>query len=241
MADFSVEVGSGGKSPAWRHAPPLMETTMETTESEFPEGDPRRGPHSLEEMAEAGALIDAPGRWHYRRPEIDWYAVQLQRGRGFKPPEVAEMFGIGLATVDQHRRKRKWPKVMSERDRRRLSRLVWLAGIARGAGDDDASRAKLRKMSEWRLLRREAPPTFELLDRHGAAEAATINYEEFPDDAYYTDADPKRDDRIAMRSKLDELIARMERDVARGAAPGDGALVEKVADDARRPAEPAAD
>jgi hypothetical protein len=208
---------------------------------EFPDGDPRRGPHSLEEMAEAAALIRAQGRWHYRMPDVDWYAVGLQYGRGLKPLELARMFGIGSSSVDEQRRKGKWPKIMSERDRRRLARLVWLAGIVRGAGDDEASRAALRKISEWRLVEREKPPGFELQDKYGAADAAAFNPEEFPDDAYYTDADPRRDDRIAMRSKLDELIARMERDVAHGAAHREAALGGEVADDARGALESAPD
>jgi hypothetical protein len=208
---------------------------------EFEDGDPRRGPHSLEERADAASLIAAPGRWHYRRPEIDWYAVRLQCGRGIKPSEAARMFDIGVSTIEEHRRKGRWPAVMSERDRRRLSRLVWLAGIARGLGDNEASRAALKKMSEWRLPEARTPPTFELQDKHGAAEAARFNAEEFPDDAYYTDADPRRDDRLAMRSRLDELIARMERDVARGAAPEDGALGQDVACDARSSDESAPD
>jgi hypothetical protein len=209
--------------------------------AEFEDGDPRLGPHSLEERAEAAAMMEAPGRWHYRRPDIDWFAVQLQRGRGFKTNEAADMFGIGRPTVDEHRRKGKWPRILSERDRRRLSRLVWLAGIARGLGEDETSRAMLRKTSEWRLLAAHRPPVFELQDKQGAAEAATINSEEFPDDAYYTDADPRREDRIAMRSKLDELVARMERDVLRGQAPGDGALVPEVAHDEGSAGGPASD
>jgi len=180
--------------------------------AEFEEGDPRRGPHTLEERAEAAALIEAAGRSHYRRPEIDWYAVRLQCGRGLKPLEAARMFNIGQSSVEGCRRRDgDWPAVMSERDRRRLSRLVWLAGIARGLGDNEASRAALKEMSEWRLPERKTPPTFELQDRYGAAEA-TIN----------TTADPARDEHLAVRSKLDELIARMTRD---------GALSRNVADD----------
>ncbi|HEY7800423.1 MAG TPA: hypothetical protein VIA80_16775 [Hyphomonadaceae bacterium] len=206
---------------------------------EFEEGDPRRGPHSPEERAKAAAMIDAPKRWHQRSPDIDWFAVRLQFGRGLKLRLVARMFGIPQSTTAEHRREDKWIPLMTERDRRTLSRLVWLAGIARGVGKTRKGRAMLRAWSDWSVLERKPTATFEPQDPLGAPQPVAFNPEEFPDDAYYTEADPKCEDRFAMRTRLDELIARMERDVAEEAARENCETVEGMAGDEGRPAESA--
>jgi hypothetical protein len=197
---------------------------------EFKEGDPRRGPHSPGERAEAATLVFAPNRWHRQTPGVDWFAVQLQFGRGFKAEQLGMMFGIGDSTIAGRKRKGNWIQPMSERDRRKLARLVWLGGIARGLGEEEKSRDALRAMSEWRLPEELTPRTFVPQDRDGTR-TVTIN-QEIPNDIYYTAADPKRDERIAMRNRLDELIARMERDVARGKTTPDGYVVPELAEDA---------
>lgn len=197
---------------------------------EFEEGDPRRGPHTPEERAEAAAYMMAPNRWHRLAPGVDWFAVWLQYGRGFNALQLARRFDIGDSTISNRKRDEHWVSPMSERDRRKLSMLVWLAGIARGAGESEASREALKASSEWRLPEQQAPPRYRPYDPNGAPQTVTF-INEFPDDAYYTAADPKRDDRIAMRSKLDELIARMERDVARGITHPEGKVVSQLAGD----------
>jgi hypothetical protein len=205
---------------------------------EFEEGDPRRE-ISLEAQAEAGAFMTTHKRWHGRKYGVDWFAVQLQFGRGFTGRELAHRFGIGDSTISARKDEERWIRPMSERDRRRLSQFVWLAGIWRGAGDDPESRAALKASSEWRLPEEVAAPKFMLLDPKGAPVATTFN-QETPDDVYYSSADPKREERFAMRQKLDDLIACMERDFAREDANPDCEMVQDdVAAVARGPDGPA--
>lgn len=205
---------------------------------EFEEGDPRRE-IPLEERAEAAAYLKAHKRWHHRRHGVDWFAVQLQFGRGLTGIELAKRFSIGDSTISTRQRDERWIRPMSERDRRRLSRFVWLGGLARGAGHDPESREALKASSEWRLPEEVAPPKFTLLDPQGAPVTATFN-QEIPNDIYYSAADPKREDRFAMRRKLDDIIARVERDVAGRKALRDGEVVPEVAGGARGSDEPAA-
>jgi hypothetical protein len=120
---------------------------------------------------------------------------------------------------------------MLEDERRRLSALIWLAGVERLPAGDTDRREALKSASEWRLrVRERREPDWQ--DAQPTANDQPGTSVEFPDDAYYTDADPRRDDRIAMRNKLDDLIARIERDIAREAALCDGAVAPDVADDA---------
>ena len=204
---------------------------------EFEEGDPRRV-IPLEQQMEAGAFVRAHKRWHARRHGVDWFAVQLQFGRGFTGRDLAHRFGIGDSTISSRQDEEKWVRPMSERDRRRLSQFVWLAGIWRGAGDDPESREALKASSEWRLPEEAVPLKFKLLDSKGAPVAATFN-QEIADDIYYSAADPKREDRFAMRRKLDDIAARMEQDVARRKALREGGLGPVVAGDAGWPDESA--
>jgi hypothetical protein len=205
---------------------------------EFEQGDPRRE-ISLEAQAEAGAFMTAEKRWHYRRHGVDWFAVQLQFGRGFTGRDVAKRFGIGDSTISARQDDERWIRPMSERDRRRLSQYVWLAGIWRGAGDDPESREALKASSEWRLPEEVVPPKFKLLDPKGAPVAATFE-QEIPNDIYYSPADPKREDRFAMRRKLDDLIACAQRDIAGQETAGADEVAPEVAGDARRLDQPAA-
>jgi hypothetical protein len=189
---------------------------------EFEESDPRRV-ISLEAQAEAGAFMTAEKRWHRRRYGVDWFAVQLQFGRGFTGRDVAKQFRIGDSTISSRQDEEHWVRPMSERDRRRLSQYVWLAGIWRGAGDEAESREALKAWSEWRLPEEAAPLKFKLLDAKGAPATAAFN-QEIPDDIYYSPADPQREDRFAMRRQLDEIIAGVQRDVAERHALRDGDL-----------------
>jgi hypothetical protein len=188
--------------------------------AEFEEGDPRRE-IALEARAEAGAYVTAHKRWHHCKHGVDWFAVQLQFGRGLNGCELAQRFGIGDSTISTRKRDERWVRPMSERDRRRLSQFVWLGGLARGAGDDPDSREALKASSEWRLPDEVAAPKFKLLDPQGAPVAATFK-QEIPDDIYYGPADPRREDRIEIRSKLHDLVARMERDIAEEEARENG-------------------
>lgn len=205
---------------------------------EFEEGDPRRV-ISLEEQMESGAFMMAHKRWHARQHGVDWFAVQLQFGRGFTGRELAHRFGIGDSTISARQDEERWIRPMSERDRRRLSQFVWLAGLARGAGDDPESREALKASSEWRLPEEVVAPKFRLLDPQGAPVAATFNHE-IPDDIYYSAADPSREDRFAMRRKLDDIAARMVRDVIAAKAARDGGVRHEVAGDTGGIHEPAA-
>jgi hypothetical protein len=124
---------------------------------EFEPDDPRRGPHLQETRTEAAALARAPNRWHARNPRVDWLAVRLQFGRGLKSYETALMFSIGLSTIDRRRCMERWLPLLAEVDRRRLSAIVWLAGVARLDLDDPTARDTLKAASEWRSIQRPAP------------------------------------------------------------------------------------
>lgn len=175
---------------------------------QFEPDDPRRGPFSDEQRAEAAAYAEVKGRWHVRRRNVDWFAVQLQYGRGLSAQRVGRMFSISDSTIGTRRDVGKWVSPMSEADRRDLARLVWLAGEARIATDDAASLAALKGASEWRLAQDTAPVTWQAKDKAGAPMTLTLN-DEIPHDVYYSAADPQRADRIEMRSKLTDLIERM--------------------------------
>jgi hypothetical protein len=205
---------------------------------EFEEGDARRGPYSFDERAHAAACVLAPKRWHNIKRDVDWFAVRLQFGRGLTGVELAKRFGIGDSTISGRQRDEGWKPAMSVRDRRRLARLVWLGGLVRGVGDDPGHRDVLKAWSEWRDLEEVVLPTFEPLDRMGAPRTATFNQGKF-DDVHHGAADPKQGERLAIRRKLDDLIARMERDVVRRNARTEGEVAADVAGHPGGSAEPA--
>jgi len=183
----------------------------------FGGGDPRDPTLTPKERDEAaGALLDKR-RWHLRNG-ADWLAVRLQYGRERKTLDVATAFGIGEATVDERARNEGWVRSMGEHDRRDLSRLVWLAGWARLARGETVDFGALRAASEWRV----APKAVEQpLWQPRAAKAENIRANmdmEISDDGYGNGADgdygidPKREEREAIRQKLDELLERLEAD-----------------------------
>lgn len=228
--------GAAPEAAEWFLDSAVMRRLREDVNSEFDEDDPRRGPFSLEEIAEAAIFAGGKGRWHVRQRNVDWLAVQLQYGRGRTAQSIAAMFGIGDSTISTRKREEKWISPMSERDRRNLARLVWIAGDARMAEGDAASRAALAKTSEWRMPQDRPPVRYQAKDKGGAPMTLTIK-DEIPDDVYYSDADPRRDERIDMRNRLDDLIARMERDIAQGKTAPDGDVVPELAEDEGRAAE----
>ncbi|HEX5006824.1 MAG TPA: hypothetical protein VFV70_06905 [Hyphomonadaceae bacterium] len=192
---------------------------------EFGQGDPRRGPHSLEQRAIAAAYLASRNRWHLLDRGVDWFAVRLQYGRGLNGVTLARIFDIGDSTISSRKRAEKWPRIMSERDRMRLSRLVWLGGVMRGAGDDLQSRGRLKASSDWDLPEPLEPLTFVQDDPAGLPQQATFNRK--VSDDFFSCA-VERADHTLMCDKLDELVARMERDVAAGREVRDEAMVQPV-------------
>lgn len=232
--------GAAPRAAEWYRDSAVMQRLREEVNGEFEEDDPRRGPFSLEEIAEAALLAGWKGRWHGRKRSVDWLAVQLQYGRGRTAQALAWAFGIGDSTIGTHKEREGWISLMSEGDRRDLARQVWIAGVACIAPDDAGSREALTAASEWRLPQDRTPATWQRKDKGGAPMTMTLN-EEIPHDAYYSEADPRRADRIEMRDSLDELLGRMERDVARGQTRPEEDVVPELAGDEGRVAEPEAD
>ncbi len=195
----------------------------------FAEGDPRRGPFLLAERVEAAAMMLQPGRWHLRN-RADWMAVQLQWGRGLSVAQAARMFCIGESGIYNRIEAEDWVSPMSERDRQALARIVWLGGLMRIPIDDE-NIALLRRASEWRLV--EAAPVV-MWRRKDAAPAPTpmTLQREIPNDAFYTEADPHRDVRTAVRSRLDEILEEFRRMPDEAEEGVDGGGAEAVADGA---------
>jgi hypothetical protein len=188
---------------------------------EFEEDDPRRGPHSPAMQAEAAAQAELPGRWHARNAEVDWFAIKLTVGRNFRVLETSRAFRVGEARIYKRARNEHWPKLMVEDERRRLSALIWLAGVKRLPAGDADRREALKAASEWRLkphLRREA----DRLDAQPTTnETNEDTNEEIPDDAYFSDADPQRDERRSIMDKLEAKLRELE-DRWRNARGGEG-------------------
>jgi hypothetical protein len=133
----------------------------------FEPGDPRAGPFTPAEIKEARDYANEPGRWHKLTHSVDWFAVQLQYGRGMTLSEVAALFGIGERPMYRRRDRDRWPARLTERDRRTLARLVWLAGEARLAASDADGRRMLARLSEWRLFERPQLPRWQPRDPEG--------------------------------------------------------------------------
>jgi hypothetical protein len=180
---------------------------------EFEADDPRRGPHSVEVQQEAARLAEAPGRWHGRNVEVDWLAIELTVGRGVLVLDVSCMFCVGESRIYKLKKMRKWSAMLTEDKRRRLSVLVWLAGFRRVPEQDTQRRERLKAASEWRLPERETPQSPRKTERQGAKTAPAINEEipeEIPDDAYFSHADPKREERRAVMDKLEARLRELE-------------------------------
>lgn len=175
---------------------------------EFEEGDPRRGPHSLSVQIEAEAWARTPGRWHQRRRHVDWFAIRLTVGRGYASPRAGRMFGVEDSNIRKRARDEKWVSPMAECDRRELSVWVWLAGWRRLDQGDADSRVALKKTSEWRL-RQEKQAVWREKNRQGEQLKFTIN-DEIPDDAYFSDADSKREERRSLTDKLEAKLGELE-------------------------------
>jgi hypothetical protein len=197
--------------------------------------DPRRPPYGADERATAASeALDEQG-WH--PAGADWMAVQLQYGRAASVADVVRLSGVPETTLRRHAEKHGWVQRLPQEEIRGLSRRVWLRGLARGAIDAASLNALLRS-SEWRAPEAQAaPPGF----AGKTDEELLANF--IP---YDPEHDPAYEDRILMRSKLDRLIADMERDIALSAAPsgamgdegagtGDLGLGEGVSDTSQSP------
>jgi len=174
----------------------------------FPEGDTRRAPFSVTEQAEAAEMLESEDRWHVRNA-ADMLAVRLQYGRGLSIAKTARMFGIGATFIGKRIHNEKWKPAMSERDRRELARLIWLGGLMRGARESEQSLSALRAASEWRMAAGATGRRWQPKDGNGQPKSMTV-HEEISDDAYYTDADPNREEREAMRAKLQAVLDEIE-------------------------------
>ena len=224
-----------GNAPAGRRMP-AGQTLYEDGSivfEEFEEGDPRRGPHSLSVQNEAEALARAPGRWHRTKRHVDWFAIHLAVGRGYASPRAGRMFGVEGSHIRKRAGEEKWVSPMAESDRRELSVWVWLGGWRRLYPGDADSRVALKKASKW-LLRQEEHATWREKNPMGEPLKFTIN-DEIPDDAYFSDADPKRDERRSVVDKLEarlrELDAQLEAEEDEEEEEDDGAEEEAVAPD----------
>jgi hypothetical protein len=173
-------------------------------------------------------------RWHARNG-ADWLAVRLQVGRGLKVRDVAKMFGIGDSRIYDHANREDWVPRMSERDRQRLARRVWLCGEIMGVTSDAVGREALMAASEWRRLGEEAvAPLFTPDDPMGEPRIPTIHEIKTPKaiahDDYFSAADPHGDERRHVCEQLDEIIADYRRATAGSGGAGAGDAV--VGDDA---------
>lgn len=133
----------------------------------FEPGDPRAGPFTPAEIEDALLYANEPGRWHKGNHSVDWFAVRLQYGRGMTMTETAALFDISERRIYRRRDRYKWSQRMTERDRRSLARLVWLAGVARLAPNDPDGRRILARASEWRLIERPDFPRWQPQDPEG--------------------------------------------------------------------------
>jgi hypothetical protein len=173
----------------------------------FPDGDPRAGPFDQKQVDEARHYLSAADRWS-PRVTADLYAVRLQYGRGVGRRRAAAMFGVSDGMIAVRKElpwPRKWIDNMSDRDRCNLARHVWLGGLLRqieSGNDPDAVLAALHSASEWKSINEEEELIFVPQDERGEIQTMTV-HREIADDAYYTDNDPYRDERIAMLAKLE--------------------------------------
>lgn len=207
----------------------------------LPDGDPRRGPFDRDERMLAVRDLAGKRRWHTRKG-ADWLAVRLQYGRGLAVRDVMKMFGIGDSSIYRRADQEGWVPRMSERDRQRLARRVWLCGEIVGTTSDAAAREALMAASEWRRVGEEAvEPLFTADDPLGEPRIMTVNAirtpKDIPHDAYFSAADPHRDERRHVCDELDDIIAdyeRAEREVAEAGAGEAGSGAAEVGDDAGR-------
>jgi hypothetical protein len=180
---------------------------------EFEEGDPRRGPHSLSVQNKAEALVRNPANWHGRKRNVFWPAVHLTVGRGYSPEQAGRRFEIDDSNISYRARKAEWVRPMAESDRRELSALVWLVGWERLDSSDAEGRAAWKAASKWRLVQEERAVWREK-KRDGEPMKFRIN-DEIPDDAYFSEVDPKRDERRAVVDELDTKLGRLEAELRR--------------------------
>ena len=128
--------------------------------------DPLAPPYLDEEVALARAQLGDARRWH-RISGVDWLAVRLQFGRGRSFLEVSAMFGVSGQAMRDRAKHEGWANAMTERDRRKLARLVWIGGLERGAASE-AELAELRAACAWSAVAREAQaPLFTMMDPLG--------------------------------------------------------------------------
>jgi hypothetical protein len=198
--------------------------------------DPRDGPFTLEERAEAADALFDEARWFVKRDrtKIDVLALRLQVGRGRTYLSVCRQFKIMEKSLQQCRLTGgdgDWPRALSELDRRHMARRIHLAGLARRAAGERVNAAALKAASDWRVAPpRNFKPIWTSLDDDGPGAASDTLKETFHDNA---EDDPYFHERQRVREQLEALIRRLDHDIAasesaegsdQGAtAPGKGA------------------
>jgi hypothetical protein len=213
----------------------------------FGEDDPRRGPFDEAEARRARAYLDAPDRWHAIKKDVDLYAVRLQFGRGVRKSHAARMFAICETVITKRqglKPRLKWISCMSERDRRNLSREVWLGGLLRlsapGREVDEAMLGSLKAASEWKRIEDEPAMIWLAEDQDGEHAPMTV-HTDIADDDLYTDRDPYRHERAAMWGRLEaeldavEAAADAEYDARADAAHADAGVCEAEVPDVLEP------
>jgi hypothetical protein len=192
---------AGGAPPGQAGAATVFE--------EFDEGDPRRGPHSPAALAEAAEAAKDRTRWHRRNPEVDWFAVKLTLGRGFNPMDASRAFAIGESRIYKRANLHDWQLgPMPEEERRELAAQVWLAGVLRYPEHNAERRARQKAASEW--SEKPFPRGQPLPSRTEQAAQSAIKEETIPDDAYFSDADPKREERRWVMDRLEARLRELE-------------------------------
>lgn len=208
------------------------------------EDDPRLAVVGVEQRTFAAGMVEAPLRW--APSGADWMAVELQYGRGVPVEALARWFGVSTARIYARARgdnpaREPWRRHMAEADRRELAWLVWVAGDKLGMTKSSENTRKLKAMSEWRAL---PPASARAWTPKHADEPRSVNFgqgelgdsfsegrdgegrvgdeREWFAGGCYGEADPRRDERIAIRDRINALLAGFD-DAAAEAGGGDGA------------------
>jgi hypothetical protein len=183
--------------------------------------DPRDGPFSAQELAEASDALFDKHRWLVKQDKrkVDVLALRLQVGRGRTYKSVCEQFDILESSLlkrrirdrDADERRHDWPTSLSELDRRHMARRIHLAGLARrGVGRVDE--AGLKAASDWRVAPlRKTKPIWTSLGDDGPGVPSETSQDNFHDNA---EDDPYFHERQRVREQLEALLRQMERDAA---------------------------
>jgi len=190
--------------------------------------DPRDGPFTAEENAEASDAVFNESRWFVKRDrtKVDVLALRLQVGRGRTYLSVSRQFRItekSLQTCRLAGGDGEWPRALSEIDRRHMARRIHLAGLARRLAGQRVDDAELRAASDWRVAPpRNFKPIWTSLGDDGPGVPSDTSQDSFHDNA---EDDPYFHERQRVREQLEALLVRLEREAATAAAEsgaGDG-------------------